>query len=103
MEFSHSLGRRVQHAIERVRLERIADLQVLVERGVGAVPVETLEVVGRTPRSMPVVRAPRLRLWPPMALRSKPAAAARAWMMRATVRASMAWVPTTRAGRGDCR
>ena len=34
-----------------------------------------------------------------MASRSKPAAAARAWMMRATVPASMAWVPTTRAGR----
>ena len=48
---------------------------------------------------MPVVSAPRLRLWPPRVAASKPAAAARACTMRATVRGSIGWVPTV-GGRG---
>ena len=46
-----------------------------------------------------MVSAPRLRLWPPRAAGSKPAAAARACTMRATVRGSIAAVPTV-GGRG---
>ncbi len=49
---------------------------------------------------MPVVSAPRLRLWPPSAVRSKPAAVARAWMMRATVPGSMAAEPSRGGGGG---
>jgi hypothetical protein len=47
---------------------------------------------------MPVLSAPRLRLWPPRTLASKPACAARAWMIRATVPGSIARLPTR--GRG---
>ena len=52
------------------------------------------------PRAMPVLNAPRLRLWPPSSAGSKPARAARLWMIRATVPASIATAPTR--GRGYC-
>jgi hypothetical protein len=51
-----------QHAVERRALERVAELEVSVEHGVGFVATELLEAVGWTLRSMPVLRAPRLRL-----------------------------------------
>ena len=79
-----------EQAAERVTVERVAELQVFVEHSVALVPAELLEAGGWTPRSMPVVSAPRLRLCPPSARGSKPAAAARALMIWATVPASMA-------------
>jgi hypothetical protein len=57
---------------------------------------------------MPVLNAPRLSLWPPSGAGSKSARAARVWMIRAAVPASIAMAPTRGRGvppprpRGGC-
>jgi hypothetical protein len=53
------------------------------------------------PRSMPVVSAPRLRLWPARSRRAKPAATARAWTMSAIERDVSAALPIWGRGGGS--
>ena len=66
-------------------VERVAELQVFIEHGVALVPAGLLEA-GRVDAPVHAgVRAPRLRLCPPSARGSKPAAAARALMIRVSI------------------
>ena len=52
---------------------------------------------------MPVVSAPRLRLWPPKSRRPKPASTARDWTIAATVRGVIAVAPIRGRGGAGAR
>jgi hypothetical protein len=51
-----------QHAAEWLTFEQAAEFQVFVEHVEAFIPAQALGIADRTPRSMPVVRAPRLKL-----------------------------------------
>ena len=84
----------------RLRAGPTAVLEVGVPHGVAAVPAAAFEAGGMHARSMLVLSAPCLRLWPPRAARAKPGAV-RTCSMRATVRPSIDWVPAAGGRRNS--